>query len=604
MARKGGSRRKEETRDVAREQFRAGLELLMRHPMFAPLQAHAWILREKGQGCPDNGWAVVTANGVISVHPTRRAEPEEWLYVLAHCLLHLAFGHFQDKPRPHEWNSACDVQVARFLNELKLGKAPREMRMIELPVGDEERLYEAFCERGLPPGLSELSTAGPHYNDMVIEPVETDWQGRKLDWQGYFAQGLAAAVTSAVKVAAGVEEYLGAGRGVATPASRAREWFISSYPLLGALAAAFKIVEDPLICQRLSISTAAVDMESKEIFINPAAGLDEHECRFVMGHEMLHVGLRHDVRREGRDPYLWNVACDYVINGWLRDMGLGDMPAVGGLYDPELKGLSAESIYDRIVADIRRYRKLCTLRGIGLSDILEQGSGEWWRRTDGMALDEWYRQCLRQGLVYHEEGGRGLLPVGLIEEIQAMAVPPIAWDVELAQWFDHYFPPLEKVRTYARASRRQSATPDIPRPCWVLAGDAGAGRTFGVVLDTSGSMDRTLLAKALGAIASYSLARDVPAARVVFCDAAAYDQGYMPPDAIAQRVRVRGRGGTVLQPGIDLLEKAEDFPRNGPLLIITDGDCDRVRIRREHAILLPAGHSLPFVPQGPVFRMK
>jgi hypothetical protein len=38
-----------------------------------------------------------------------------------------------------------------------------------------------------------------------------------------------------------------------------------------------------------------------------------------------------------------------------------------------------------------------------------------------------------------------------------------------------------------------------------------------VVLDTSGSIDRMLLAKALGAIASYSLSRDVWAVRVVFC---------------------------------------------------------------------------------------
>jgi predicted metal-dependent peptidase len=298
------------------------------------------------------------------------------------------------------------------------------------------------------------------------------------------------------------------------------------------------------------------------------------------------------------------VACDYVINGWLRDMGLGEMPAVGGLYDPELKNLSAEAIYDRIVTDLRRYRKLCTLRGIGLSDIIERGTAEWWRRSDGMALDEWYRQCLSQGLVYHESSGRGLLPLGLVEEIRALDVPPIAWDVELAQWFDRYFPPQEKVRSYARASRRQSATPDIARPRWVTAPDAESGRTFGVVLDTSGSMDRQLLAKALGAIASYSLARDVPAARVVFCDAQAYDQGYMPPEDIAERVQVRGRGGTVLQPGIDLLENAENFPKTGPLLIITDGDCDRVRVRREHAFLLPVGHSLPFVPKGEVFRIR
>jgi predicted metal-dependent peptidase len=124
-----------------------------------------------------------------------------------------------------------------------------------------------------------------------------------------------------------------------------------------------------------------------------------------------------------------------------------------------------------------------------------------------------------------------------------------------------------------------------------------------VVLDTSGSMGRNLLAKALGSIASYAVSRDVPVVRVVFCDAAAYDQGYMPPEAVADRVQVRGRGGTVLQPGIDLLEKAEDFPKEGPVLVITDGYCDVLEIKRDHAFLVPEGHGLPFVPRGKVFRI-
>jgi hypothetical protein len=29
-----------------------------------------------------------------------------------------------------------------------------------------------------------------------------------------------------------------------------------------------------------------------------------------------------------------------------------------------------------------------------------------------------------------------------------------------------------------------------------------------------------------------------------------------------------------------------------------------VQVRREHAFHIPAGHSLPFVPQGPVFRIE
>ena len=176
--------------------------------------------------------------------------------------------------------------------------------------------------------------------------------------------------------------------------------------------------------------------------------------------------------------------------------------------------------------------------------------------------------------------------------------------MELARWFDDWLPAAERRRTYARLSRRQSATPDIPRPALVRPDEWERTRTFGVVIDTSGSMGRELLGKALGAIASYTVARDVDRARVVFCDAAAHDAGWLAPDDIAGRVRVRGRGGTVLQPGIDLLERAADFPKTGPILVITDGRCDRLRIRREHAFLIPKGHRLPFTPKGPVFRME
>src|SRR5262249_43581935 len=167
-------------------------------------------------------------------------------------------------------------------------------------------------------------------------------------------------------------------------------------------------------------------------------------------------------------------------------------------------------------------------------------------------------RCLVQGLSFCQGEGRGFLPAGLIEEINALAQPPIPWDVELARWFDDHFAPLEKIRSYARPSRRQSSTPDIPRPRWIPDPVVDDGRTLGVVLDTSGSMDRSLLAKALGAIASYCISRDVAAVRVVFCDAATYDQGYVPPEEMAGRVKIRGRGGTILQPAINLLESAED----------------------------------------------
>ncbi len=582
--------------DPATQNFNQGVEILHRHPMFAPLLYHANLVRRQGNLCPEKAWAVVTNNGDIHCHPTRRGEAEEWIYVLAHCLLHLGFEHFQVKTHALAWNAACDRYVYKFLADLKLGKVPEEYFPASSTIArDEESWYRELSDRGISPD---------YHGDLMFEKERPRYRQHNFSWSACLGKGLSIAVTSAVDVAGGKSAYLGDTSSLNTTASRAKAWFISSYPLLGALASNFKIIEDPLICQRLDISVAAVDTQSQEIFINPAAGLDEYQARFVMAHELLHVGLRHDLRREGRDPYYWNVACDYVINSWLVEMGIGELPTMGVLYDSDLKGLSAEAIYDRIVTDLRRYRKLATLKGIGQCDILERGIPEWWNCSEGMDLDDFYRRCLAQGLVYHYEGERGYLPAGLIEEIRALSQPPIPWDVELAKWFDNYFAPIVRVRSYARPSRRQAATPDIPRPRYVTDATTQHGRTFGVILDTSGSMDTKLLGKALGAIASYSMARDVPWVRVIFCDAIAYDAGYLAPEDIANKVQVKGRGGTVLQPGINLLEKAENFPKTAPLLIITDGYCDRLLIRREHAFLLPSGSSLPFVPKGEVFKIK
>src|SRR5439155_20554986 len=292
---------------------------------------------------------------------------------------------------------------------------------------DEARLYRAFRERGIPPWATALGVAGPGADDLLFEPEAKDHTGRATDWPACFAAGLAEAVTHAVDVAGGREPPPGAARRASTAAERAREWFIGSYPLLGALAASFELVEDPLVCRRLEIAVAAVDAEDREIFINSAAGLDERECRFVMAHELLHVGLRHQARRRGRDPWLWNVAVDYVVNGWLVEMGVGELPSFGLLYDPDLKGESGEAVYDRIATDLRRYRRLATLRGVGLGDMLERGAPDWWAAGPGVDLDAFYRRCLEQGLALHEADCRGSLPAGLVEEIRALGQPPPPW---------------------------------------------------------------------------------------------------------------------------------------------------------------------------------
>ena len=53
------------------------------------------------------------------------------------------------------------------------------------------------------------------------------------------------------------------------------------------------------------------------------------------------------------------------------------------------------------------------------------------------------------------------------------------------------------------------------------------------------------------------------------------------------------------------MEKSKDFPVTGPILIITDGYIEsNLKIKREHAFLVPYGNKLSFKAQGPVPYMK
>ena len=81
-------------------------------------------------------------------------------------------------------------------------------------------------------------------------------------------------------------------------------------------------------------------------------------------------------------------------------------------------------------------------------------------------------------------------------------------------------------------------------------------------------------------------------------------EGYVEIDSLATREAVRGRGGTVLQPALTLLEAQRDFPRDCPILVITDGLCDEaLSITRDHAFVLAPGRRLPFITRKPVFHM-
>jgi len=531
-------------------------------------------------------WAYITSSGWLYVNPQRQATAAEWVYILSHCCLHLALGHIRkEKQGDILWERACDCVVSRFLLASKIGKPPAQFAELPPINAKEEAAFYQWLWEHPDEKIPNYFTMSSGQSGMRFDYVPTG-----QDWRQLFSEDLQWSIRKALRGAAAAQAEPAC---TCRPAELAKAWFISSYPLLGAIAARFRLVTDGTALAHMDIRIAAVSCHMAEIYINPHAGLSTEEWRFVVAHEFLHAALRHDERLEGRNPLLWNIACDFVINDWLLEMHVGCMPN-GALYDTQFHGLSAETVYDRLLPELRRYEKLRS------GDLLYGESGQ---ETNG-ELDDFYRRALQRGLQYHESSNRGFLPAGLIEEIHALSMPPISWDVQLGTWFVRQFPTTQPHHSYARMSRRQSSSPDIPRPAWIYPSEAQTEKTFGIVLDTSGSMSRALLAAALGSISSYSAARGVHAVRLVFCDAAVYDQGVVPPERLSEAVYVQGRGGTQLQPGVDLFVHAEDFPKDAPILVITDGQCEHLHFHgRTHAYLLPRGRRLPFTPKGEIFRL-
>lgn len=595
----------------------AALRTLEAHYLLGPVARHIQFYARSRyarfeQSMSPTAYCEISGLSTVVYNDALKLSESSWLGILSLATLVLAVGAPKrlTVPSPLSDLTAQLAALHWWRTVMKTGELPEHF---ELP--PEVMQWGRLPLEELIARLKNAPMSGLHNGAWTItrssaiplmqpdpNPAWTAVHGthRTTDHEEIFAQAMVDNAKRALQVQHEANHPCVPGSNPNSHAAQAKRWLIAHYPLLGSLLTQFDIVEDTEVCRRLDIQVAAIHVGAGEIYINPARHLGLEAAKFVVAHEVLHAGLCHSSRRQGRDPYLWNVACDFVINDWLVAMGLGTPPDFGMLFDEELRGWSAEDIYVRLALDLRIKRRLNTFRG-GDCDLLDGTLGNR-AYTD---REEFCRRALLQGLDYHQAAGRGTLPIGLVETIRTLNQAPIPWQAKLAEWIRERFALPLRQRTYARPSRRQSVTPDIPRPRFIQPEDMRASRTFAVIIDTSGSMERDDLGKALGAVVSYAQAQEVQQVRLIYCDATPYDEGFVAIESLATRVAVRGRGGTVLQPAIDFLQTRQDFPKDGPVLIVTDGFCeDDLSVKRDHAYLLTPGRRLPFRTHAPVFTMR
>ena len=109
-------------------------------------------------------------------------------------------------------------------------------------------------------------------------------------------------------------------------------------PFFGTLAMFARFISSE------TIPTAATD--GRDIFINPQflGSLPSQQQDGALLHELLHAALLHPLRRRERQPELWNIAADIVVNGTILQQGF-ELPP-GGLRDDKLAQLSVEEVYE------------------------------------------------------------------------------------------------------------------------------------------------------------------------------------------------------------------------------------------------------------------
>ena len=84
------------------------------------------------------------------------------------------------------------------------------------------------------------------------------------------------------------------------------------------------------------------------LFVNKLTPI---EAEFLLGHEVKHPELSHHTRRGHRIEWLWNAACDYIVNHLNVLEGIGEMPE-GALFNPSLYSatkMTAEMVYEDLL---------------------------------------------------------------------------------------------------------------------------------------------------------------------------------------------------------------------------------------------------------------
>lgn len=258
--------------------------------------------------------------------------------------------------------------------------------------------------------------------------------------------------------------------------------------------------------------TAATD--GKHLFFNrefiKSLDAKNGELKFLIAHEVLHVCLDHLGRRGGREPKLWNMANDYIINWILVQEKCGSMPKMGLLDNKYTDAWTSEEVYNDLVKN-KVTIKMTLDEHLELGNDNEDGgnsSGGATVEVDVIGRDgppklseadlDQIRNETRAAMIQAAQSvGADKIPAGIRRMIDDLITPKLDWRSLLDA---HVRSSIKDDFTYTRMSRRTAAMraaaddyfQNLPVP--IMPGQDNLYVVKLVVaVDTSGSMTEDML---------------------------------------------------------------------------------------------------------------
>ena len=237
----------------------------------------------------------------------------------------------------------------------------------------------------------------------------------------------------------------------------ARVGLLLRHPFFGNMATRLKIeaADDWLM-------TAAVD--GRKLYFNTQFfnAMDNKEVEFVIAHEILHMVYDHLGRRESRDPLLYNIAADYIVNNLLVDDRIGKKPRVVDCYqDFKYRGWTSEAVYDELFKQAKKNgEEAVKALGEMLDEHLDlegdgedngDGEGKGRPKYSKAELDQ-IRDEIKEAMIQAASAaGAGNVPAGVARLIKEMTESKMNWRELLRQQIQST---IKSDYTWARPSRK------------------------------------------------------------------------------------------------------------------------------------------------------